>query len=423
MQLQSNWRLAIAILVSLRASSGQVDDPKVLPPSDNARLIVHVIDEARESVPGCKVIARDIETKKPISSEASTGIATLSLKPRKYEVSVSCKDEDGEAKNSNAHAVMLSARSLSVIYIEAIDDASTNDFGGAAALRIKVVDTRGQPIERASVEVKSEHKTILDSSEDESEDCYTDESGLCLFPFLIWGPWKIKAGLEGYRDSAIYPVNLAPQTETLVTVTLASEHPTIPTRGGRVTVITTASEGAPPPGTVTISGSNYTATLIPRASNHYSLGSIPPGTYSLSVKATGFTTIEQRGVTVSLGKTTYAAFPVQPGNETRFPDPSSDGVVAVNVKDATGRPISTGSVVSLEVDGKMVGCSLARHSKIFCGPVAPGTHKVRVMYGDLAHARERAVKASGFSDVIVPAKDSSKEVTLSFQKSAGTPSK
>lgn len=120
---------------------------------------------------------------------------------------------------------------------------------------------------------------------------------------------------------------------------------------GTVTDLTGAViEGA----TVTITN---TATNVQRSTQttnrgSYSLSQVPPGTYNLQVEQTGFQTVNQTGITLTVNQTLTFNEILQPGATTQTVTVAADAAVIDTSTSANGTAIENKSVEDLPLNGR-----------------------------------------------------------------------
>ncbi len=106
-------------------------------------------------------------------------------------------------------------------------------------------------------------------------------------------------------------------TLVIVFLLIASTIPVLAqVTSGQITGTIFDPQGAALPGaeiTVTDANTALTRTTVSTASGGYSLPALPPGTYNLTVKAKGFTTLEQKSISLLVGQVLTVNQTLKPG--------------------------------------------------------------------------------------------------------------
>ncbi len=121
---------------------------------------------------------------------------------------------------------------------------------------------------------------------------------------------------------------------------------------GQITGTIFDSQGAALPGaevTVTDPSTAFTRGTVSTASGAYSLPALPPGTYNLTIKAKGFTVLEQKGISLVVGQVLTLNQILKPGSASEVVEVTGEPPLVETSKTEIGGSVTPSEVTSLPI--------------------------------------------------------------------------
>jgi hypothetical protein len=112
------------------------------------------------------------------------------------------------------------------------------------------------------------------------------------------------------------------------------------------------SQGAAVPNAeirVTELGTGFTRTTVSTSAGAYSLPSLPPGNYDISVKAQGFTTVQQKNIAIAVGQVLTINSSLKPGSTSEVVEVTGEAPIIETSRNEVGGTVSPREVTSLPV--------------------------------------------------------------------------
>jgi len=142
-------------------------------------------------------------------------------------------------------------------------------------------------------------------------------------------------------------------TLVIVFLLIASTIPVLAqVTSGQITGTIFDPQGAALPGaeiTVTDANTALTRTTVSTASGGYSLPALPPGTYNLTVKAKGFTTLEQKSISLLVGQVLTVNQTLKPGAVSEVVEVTGEPPMVETSKTEIGGSVTPTEVTSLPI--------------------------------------------------------------------------
>jgi len=101
--------------------------------------------------------------------------------------------------------------------------------------------------------------------------------------------------------------------------------------------------------TATDPNTGFSRSTVTGATGNYTIPQLPPGTYNLRVQATGFSTIEQKGITLMVGQTLTVNHTLKAGAVNTVVEVTSEAPLIETTSSQIGGSVSPTEVSSLPI--------------------------------------------------------------------------